>query len=273
MENEPAKHDDGVEMPAPTVWPMVLSLGIVLLAAGVATTLVLSVLGFIIFVVGLTGWVAQLLPGKGHVHEPRAEARPEMVKGVPGTVDHLRVGQPGYRFRLPEKVHPISAGLKGGLVGGLLMPIPAFAYGILSGHGIWFPINLLSGMVLPGVEEMNTDALEKFHLSLLLMGIVIHAVISAVIGLMYGVLLPTVPQSRGGAIVFGGLVMPALWTGLSYGLMGVLNSKLQENVHWPSFIAAQFVFGVAAALVVIRSEKIAAEPVGGGEAVAEGKLE
>ena len=29
---------------------------------------------------------------------------------------------PGYRLRLPEKVHPISAGIKGGLVGGLVMP-------------------------------------------------------------------------------------------------------------------------------------------------------
>ena len=27
----------------------------------------------------------------------------------------LELGMPGYRMRLPEKVHPISAGVKGGL--------------------------------------------------------------------------------------------------------------------------------------------------------------
>ena len=32
---------------------------------------------------------------------------------------------PGYRLRMPEEVHPISAGIKGGIVGGLVMPMPA----------------------------------------------------------------------------------------------------------------------------------------------------
>ena len=65
---------------------------------------------------------------------------------------------PGYRLRLPVKVHPVSAGVKGGLVGGLVMPLPALAYGILSGHGIWWPVNLLAGMVLPGVDNMSSPS-------------------------------------------------------------------------------------------------------------------
>ena len=78
---------------------------------------------------------------------------------------------PGYRLRLPEKVHPISAGIKGGLVGGLVMPLPAMLYGILSGHGIWLPLNLLAGMVLPGVGAMSVDELEQFHPTLFVVGV------------------------------------------------------------------------------------------------------
>ena len=73
---------------------------------------------------------------------------------------------------MPEKVHPVSAGIKGGIVGGLLMPIPALAWGIWSGHGIWFPVNLLAGMVIPGLTDAPADQLipqlEQFHFWLLI---------------------------------------------------------------------------------------------------------
>ena len=78
--------------------------------------------------------------------------RPRPVAGTEGMVEQLRPGVAGYRFQLPEKIHPISAGVKGGIVGGLVMPIPALAYGLLSGHGLWFPINLLAGMAVPGIS-------------------------------------------------------------------------------------------------------------------------
>src|SRR5581483_1811553 len=102
--------------------------------------------------------------GRGHAHEPLGgpESRPRAVTGMPGTVEQLRTGMPGYRMRLPENVHPISAGVKGGIIGGLVMPIPALLYGVISRHGIWFPINLLAGMVLPGVDEMDVPQLEAF---------------------------------------------------------------------------------------------------------------
>src|SRR5207244_4028942 len=103
--------------------------------------------------------------------------RPQSVQPELETVAHLWPGMPGYRARLPEAVHPLSAGVKGGIVGGLVMPVPALLYGVLSGHGIWFPVNLLAGMVVPGVGSMSTVQLEQFSLALLLTGIVIHATI------------------------------------------------------------------------------------------------
>jgi hypothetical protein len=256
----------GIEMPRPTAAPMITALGALLLAAGVALSIAMSIVGAAILIVGLAIWIGHLLPGRGHFHEQRAapEQRPQAIVPTPGAVARLEAGMPGYRMRLPLKVHPISAGIKGGLLGGLLMPVPALTWGILSGHGLWYPINLLAGMLMAGVDDMPTVDLEKFQLSLLLVGIVIHVVMSLILGLIYGVLLPTLPAIRGGQIAWGGVLMPLLWTGFSYGLMGVVNPLLQSAVDWPWFIASQFVFGVTAAIVVIRTEKIAVPPAGMG---------
>jgi hypothetical protein len=250
VQDIPPNERETVEMPRPNVWPMVLSLGIALMAAGVALNVGFLVTGVAIFVAGLAGWVAQLLPGRGHhpeaLVEPARRAKP--VIAATGMVEPLHPGRPGYRFQLPEKVHPISAGVKGGLLGGLVMPLPALAYGILSGHGLWYPVNLLAGMVLPGVESMN---LEQFHLTLFVVGVLIHAVNSAIFGLLYGVLLPTLPDIPW-PLAWGGLLMPLLWTGVSFSVMGVLNPVLARGVNWPWFIFSQFVFGLATALVVLR---------------------
>jgi uncharacterized membrane protein YagU involved in acid resistance len=247
--------EDSVEMPRPTVAPLVLALGLALLIAGLPFGLGFLVVGGVILLTGAGMWVAHLLPGQGHAHEPLAGPgqRPGPIQGTPGGVAQLREGMPGYRFRLPLEVHPISAGIKGGLAGGLAMPIPALLWGLLTGHGLWYPINLLTGMVLPGVDSMAVPELERFHLSLLLVGVVIHAVMSVVLGLIYGVLLPTLPYVHR-PIAWGGLLAPLLWTGTSYALMDFVNPVLEQAVSWPWFIVSQFVFGIAAAVVIMAAE-------------------
>jgi hypothetical protein len=243
-----------VELPRPTAWPMVLSLGLALAAAGVVTGSAFFLVGGVVFAVGLAGWVGELLPGEGHIHEPLAEpaVRPRPVTEAPGTVEQLGPGRPGYRLRLPEQVHPISAGAKGGIVGGLVMPVPALLWGVLSGHGVWYPVNLLAGMVLPGVGDMPVAELEQVRPALVLVAVVIHAVMSVVFGLLYGVLLPTLPDLPK-PFAWGGLLMPLLWTAVSFGLMEAVNPVLDAGVSWPWFIASQFVFGIVAAAVVARS--------------------
>jgi len=257
---------ESVEMPRATAWPIVLALGITLLGAGLATSLALSVVGAVLFVFGLGGWIGQLLPGRGHRHEPLVEPalRPQPITEGPGTVDHLRPGMAGYRFRLPEKIHPISAGVKGGIVGGLVMPIPALAYGLISGHGLWFPVNLLAGMVVPGISGATEAQLEQFYWGALILAVVIHATFSVSFGLLFGVVSPTLPPIPGGPVIAGGVLMPLLWTGLCHGFMGIINPLLQEHVNWPWFIASQVVYGLAMSVVVINTEKVPTAPVGGG---------
>ena len=191
------------------------------------------------------------------MHEPMAgpSQRPRPVIGVSGTVEQLRSGMPGYRLRMPAEVHPISAGFKGGIIGGLVMTLPALTYGVLSGHGLWYPANLLAGMVLPSVDRLSIAELEQFRFSLLLVAVVIHAVNSMVFGMIYGVLLPTLPQIPR-PLAWGGLLIPMLWTAVSFGLMGLVNPLLYKNVDWPWFIASQFVFGVVAALTIMWAAKL-----------------
>jgi hypothetical protein len=251
--NEEVCDDDAIELPAPTVAPLVFALSIALLAAGVAMSLAFAAVGAVLFVVGLSMWISQLIPGQGHVHEPRVELarRPCVVAPRPGGVIRLKVGMPGYRLRLPETIHPISAGVKGGIVGGIVMPLPAMLYGLASGHGIWLPINLLAGMVLPNVGDMPTAQLEQFHLPLFVTGLIIHVVTSLIIGLLYGVLLPTLPDVPK-PIAWGALLMPLLWTAMSYVAWGAANPSLRARVDWLSFVLSQLVFGIVAAAVFMR---------------------
>jgi hypothetical protein len=231
-----------------------MAAGMAVLATGITCGLGFLVVGVVFLVAGLGIWIAQLLPGRGHVHEPLAEParRPPPVIGVPGSVEQLRPGMPGYRFRLPEDVHPISAGIKGGILGGLVMPIPAVLWGLLSRHGFWYPVNLLAGMVLPGVDKMD---LGQFHASLLVVALVIHVTLSLVLGLIYGVLLPTLPTVPR-PVAWGGLLMPILWTAASYVAMRVVNSELPGMVNWPWFIVSQFVFGITMPAVVLGLKRL-----------------
>ncbi|MBY0526620.1 MAG: hypothetical protein K2R98_24705 [Gemmataceae bacterium] len=272
----PIADASSLEMPAPTFWPIVLASSITLLGMGLVTNWLFSIVGAIIFIVALGNWLKDLLPGHGHHQEelvpPEERARP--VQEHRGEVEHLRPGMAGHRLRYPEKMHPYSAGVRGGIAGGLAMTIPALIYGAVSNHhSIWYPINLLAGMVinlprLPVTAEqlaqgltrgpLDIAALEHFNFRWFFVSLVIHAVTSVTLGLMYGVILPMLP---GRPYLWGGLVAPLLWTGIAYGFMGVVNPPLREAVDWWSFVVAQFVYGIVAGVVVVRSEKVYAEPV------------
>lgn len=245
-----------VEMPKPTAAPLVLAVGIVLMALGVATSLAFLAVGAVLLVLGLARWISQLLPGQGHWHEPLVEesSRPAPPAPEPGGVEKLQYGTPGYRLRLPVQVHPVSAGIKGGLVGGLVMPAPALAYGVLSGRGIWWPVNLLAGMVFPGVGDMSTAELSEFHPTLVIVGIVIHVVVSLIMGLLYGVLMPTLPKIPK-PLALGALLMPLLWTAASFVVLGQLNPEVRGRIEWQWFVVSQVAFGLTAAVVFMVFEE------------------
>src|SRR5262249_30283668 len=152
-------------------------------------------------------------------------------------------------------------GIKGGIVGGLVMPVPAMIYGLVGGHGIWLPINLLAGMVLPGIDRWTIAELESFHPAAFVVAVAIHLTLSLTLGLLYGVLLATPPHFPR-PLPWGAVLIPLLWTAVSFVAASVVNPIVRELVAWPYFIASQFIFGIAAALVVMRFESH--RPIPGG---------
>lgn len=245
--------EERIEMPAPTVWPMVLALGLVLLAAGAVTSGALSLVGGLIALVAIGGWVGELLPGAGVVAEERAVERPRPIQGVPGTVETMRPGVPGFRLHLPEKIHPYSAGARGGVYGGVAMAVVAVLYGVLVQGSPWYPINLLGGILLPSVETATVEQLQCFNPLGLVFGIILHGILSVGVGLLYGVLLPTLPRRP---LFWSGLVIPLLWTGAVYVFMRVLNPPMRDLVDWKWFIASQLAYGLTVGTVVMRTELV-----------------
>ena len=98
----------------------------------------------------------------------------------------------------------------------------------------------------------------------------IHLIISAGAGLFYGIMLPTLPRWP---VLWGGIVAPLLWTGATYGFMGVLNPVMNARVDWPWFIASQFVYGLATGIVVVRSEMVPASSRAAAVATAQRRRE
>jgi len=254
-QNQSTSQPDGsVEMPRSTSWPLVLSVGLTLALAGVVTNYALSATGVVLVIVSVVGWIHQLLPGVGHEQvfwvPQQQRAKPIAASKIP--VVPLKPGMPGHRARLPEKMHPYSAGATGGLIGGAAMAATALAYGMLSGNGIWYPINLLAGMVMSSVAEHP----QQFSLAGLIIATLIHSLTSLGVGMFFGVLLPTLPCWP---VFWGGIVGPILWTGAIHSFMGVLNPSLAEKVDWPWFVASQFAYGLVMGMVLTRSEKVWAE--------------
>lgn len=251
-------HEESVSLPAPTPWPLLLAAGITLAAAGLVTNWVVSGVGIMLLVVALAGWIRELVSHCGEIEIPwvKPELRAAPIKPAAARVEALRPGMPGHRMRVPEKVHPYSAGVRGGLVGGAAMAATALLYGLISGHGIWYPINLLAAMILTNFADKSTVELEQFSLAALGVGTVIHGLTSLAVGLCYGIILPTLPRWP---MLWGGLVGPLLWTGATYGFMGILNPVMNARVEWSWFFVSQFVFGIATGMVVARSEKVPAE--------------
>jgi hypothetical protein len=244
-----------IAVPAPTVWPLVTALGITLGCAGLVTHMAVSVVGLLLFLRGLVGWWRDVLPVEQHeaVPVPPPEQRAAPVQTRLHTVAHLRLGERGHRVRIPAEIHPYSAGIKGGIVGGIAMAIVAVAYGIIAHGSPWYPINLLAAVALPMPSHMRLEELPAFHALALIIALVSHAVLSLLVGLLYAAILPMLPRHPA---FWGGIMTPLMWTGLIWAFLDVINPTLNQHIDWRWFIASQVAFGMTGGFVIARSERI-----------------
>ena len=238
-----------IKLPAPTAWPFVLAFGCTLLFAGLVTSVFVSALGAVLSLAGSIGWFREIFP---HEHEEIVAVAAEEIRITTERRVVERVPIPAYqRAWLPVHTYPISAGVKGGLAGGVAMAALACAYGVLKAKSIWYPINLLAAAVYAESLKLGPAQLDSFHADSFAIALGLHALVSTLVGLLYGAMLPIFPRRP---IVLGGLIAPALWSALIYTILGLLNPMLATHIDWPWFIASQVGFGVVAGFVVLRQE-------------------
>ncbi len=243
---------ESVVLPAPTAWPFVTALGASLIFAGMLTNASISILGAILYLVGAVGWFRQVLPHEHHVEVP-VIPETEPVTAPARAVARLPVVQEVKRAWLPLKIYPISAGVKGGLAGGVAMALLAMLYGLIFYRSIWYPINLLAGSLYDSPNIPTTAALMHFRFDWFLFALAMHLTMCLLVGLLYGAMLPMLPTRP---IVLGGVIGPLLWTGLLYRVLDFVNPLLNQQINWIWFAASQVAFGIVAGLVVVRQNKV-----------------
>jgi hypothetical protein len=240
-----------IQLPAPTAWPIVLAFGLTLVFAGMVTSASVSVLGAIITVAGCVGWFREVLPHEKHESMPMLEREPIAATSHPQVARLEWKTEELHRARLPLEIYPISAGVKGGLAGSVAMAILAVLYGIFSGHGIWYPINLLSAGFFPA--RMTTEQIAAFHWDSLIIATILHVMCSLLVGLLYGAALPMFPRRP---ILFGGLIAPILWSGVIHSMLEALDPTLKQRIDWLWFVISQIGFGIVAGIIVSRQQRI-----------------
>jgi hypothetical protein len=244
------KTPERIEMPASSAWPIVLAFGLTLVCAGMVTAASLSVAGLILAIAGAAGWFRQVLPVEAHEWVvAEAEEIPSQPQEM--VVEHMMVRVP--RSSLPLEIYPISAGVKGGLAGSVAMAAMAGAFGLLSGNGIWYAMNLLVAGLVPGMANETASQIGTFNLQAFLVAVPIHLLISLMVGLLYGAMLPMAPRRP---ILLGGLAAPLLWSFLLYSSLAVINPVMNQRINWIWFVFSQIGFGVVAGVVVERQERI-----------------
>jgi len=243
-----------IEVPAPTPWPFVTSFGLALLFAGLVTSLAVSIVGLVVILFGAVGWFRDVLPvPKEELVAIATTPAPIFVRST-RRVAHLQAGAEGHRVYIPITVHPYSAGLLGGALGGVGMAIIACLYGLIAQGSLWYPVNLLAAAALPSLAEAGPAELKAFHVAGFVIALLIHGIISLLVGLLYAAILPMMP-SRFTAF-WGSFLAPVLWTALVASTLHLTNPALNAKIAWGWFIASQVAFGLITGFIVAHSKEV-----------------
>jgi hypothetical protein len=240
-----------IEMPAPTAWPIVLAFGLTLVFAGLVTSWSVSFLGAILAVSGCIGWFRDVLPHEKHESISAIETVRAVSTSRPRVAAVEWMTEELHRARLPLEVYPIRAGVKGGMAGSVAMAFLAVMYGIISGRGMWYAINVLAAGFFPGRHALSQ--IGAFQWDSLLIASVVHLLVSLSVGLLYGATLPMLPRHP---ILLGGLVAPVLWSGLVHSFVELIDPTLNQEIDWVWFVFSQVGFGIVAGIVVSRQQRV-----------------
>ena len=241
---------DVVQLPRPTVWPMVLALGISLVTAGMVTNVAVGLLGGLLTVMSIVGWFLQVLPHEAHVGVP-VSAEVVAIESK-RTLRTLGLNVPRREIQ-PYDTFRISTGIKAGIAGGVAMTVPAAIFSLLRYHSLWYAMNLLAAGGFVSWANASDTFLSAFHLQGLLAAMAIHGVVSLLVGLLYGAMMQMFPKYP---ILTAGFMVPFIFTGILYSALGILSPILNQRIDWFWFVPSQIVFGLVCGFVVNLHAKV-----------------
>jgi hypothetical protein len=114
-------------------------------------------------------------------------------------------------------------------------------------------MNLLAAGGFVSWAGASNAFLSEFHLKGLLAALVIHCVVSLLVGLLYGAALPMFPRFP---VFTAGLAVPLFFTAIVYSALGIVSPILNSRIDWFWFVMSQIVFGLVCGFVVNLHEKI-----------------
>jgi hypothetical protein len=247
-EGRPAEMQAGtIHLPAPTAWPFLFALGVSLISASLVMNLWIGGLGLVLSIVAIVGWFRQVLPHEAHEDVEVEEEFVSLISPVE-KVARIEVDET-HRAQLPLHTFSYSSAIKGGIAGGIAMVIPAEIYGIVRYHSIWYVVNLLGGAGVGKWVNPSPEELTQFRLGAFITANIIQGAVTLLVGLLYGAMLPMWPKRP---ILLGGIIAPAIWTGLLHSVLGIINPYLADRIDWWSFAASQVIFGLVAGYTVVK---------------------
>ena len=104
--------ENGIELPAPTAWPMVLACGVTLLGAGYLMHPMLAIVGVAAVLVGCAGWFRDVLPVEREEVVPVVE--PAAGRAVPPRGTGAAGGNERASYAPAARGVPLLGGTQGG---------------------------------------------------------------------------------------------------------------------------------------------------------------
>jgi len=150
-------------------------------------------------------------------------------------------------------VYSLEDGAVGGVIGGAAMVVVAMLYGIFSGNGIWFPVNLIAATVIRQWQGAPAETFMQFDPAGLVFGAAIHIIMSIAIAMLFTLLLPTLP---GHPLIWAFVVGPVLWYGALFGVLPLVNPVMARFVDARSFLIAHLFYSLIVGVWLERARPL-----------------
>src|SRR5262249_32951945 len=150
--------------------------------------------------------------------------------------------------------YPWTAGVRGGIAGGVAMAACAVLHGLIAHGSPWYTINLLAATGSSRMADASIETLRQFDATAFALAFAIHAVVSVLVGVLYWAFLPMFPWHPA---IGCSLVAPLMWTGLLAATLHLVNPALNARIEWFWFVLSQIAFGAVAGFVVDRTSPVA----------------